>query len=114
MRFTVTEGGLQLGPDGCPVAADLHYEGPANQRRAKADTLSKVRLLCLACCILVAFTLLDHMFGQEWHPEQSVSTVRYTLFLYVLEKSWMTLRVVKADALSKACNLCAFFKWSPS
>lgn len=49
---------MQLGPDGCPVAANLHYEGPANQRRAKADTLSKVRLLCLACCILVAFTLL--------------------------------------------------------
>jgi len=33
-----------MGPDGCPTSADLRYEGPANQRRAKADPLSKVRL----------------------------------------------------------------------
>ncbi|KAK9837139.1 hypothetical protein WJX81_005845 [Elliptochloris bilobata] len=42
LRFSVASGGLQLGPDGCPLSAHLHYEGPANQRRGKADSLSKV------------------------------------------------------------------------
>jgi len=44
LRFALAGGGLDMGPDGCPTGADLRYEGPANQRRAKADTLSKVRL----------------------------------------------------------------------
>ena len=58
LRFSVLEGGLQLGPDGCPLSADLHYEGPANPRRGKADTLSKARQLwCLSRdCQLVAHT----------------------------------------------------------
>ena len=59
LRFSVLEGGLQLGPDGCPLSADLRYEDPANPRRGKADTLSKARQLwCLTLrdCHLVART----------------------------------------------------------
>lgn len=67
LRFSVLEDGLQLGPDGCPLSADLHYEGLANHRRGKADTLSKARqhwCLSFRDCQLMAF----HIFLIEVHP----------------------------------------------
>lgn len=41
LRFSVGDGGLSF-VGGRPVGADLKYEGPANQRRGRADALSKV------------------------------------------------------------------------
>ena len=41
LRFAVGERGLQI-QDGLPVAADLVYEGIANQRRGGADTMTKI------------------------------------------------------------------------
>eukprot|EP00897_Mesotaenium_endlicherianum_P004247 jgi/Mesen1/3850/ME000207S02868 len=41
LSFAIGDGGL-LFEDGRPVAADLHYRGPANQRRGGSDTLSKI------------------------------------------------------------------------
>ena len=50
LRFSVMDGGLSFGGSGggggvgggrLAVSADLKYEGPANQRRGRADALSK-------------------------------------------------------------------------
>jgi hypothetical protein len=41
LRFTIRGGGITLH-EGRPAGADLHYEGPANQRRGRADLISKV------------------------------------------------------------------------
>lgn len=41
LRFAVGKSGLQI-QDGLPVAADLVYEGIANQRRGGADTMTKI------------------------------------------------------------------------
>ena len=35
------QGGIEFH-DGGTAVADLHYEGPGNQRRGRADTLSKI------------------------------------------------------------------------
>eukprot|EP00775_Hariotina_reticulata_P010599 gene10599-10756_t len=43
LRFSIQEGGLMFNPkDGSPAGADLAYEGPANQRRGRADLMSKI------------------------------------------------------------------------
>jgi snurportin-1 len=42
LRFSIRSGGLLFNPDGSPAGADLAYEGPANQRRGRADVYSKV------------------------------------------------------------------------
>jgi len=43
LRFSIHDGGLMFNPkDGSPTGADLAYEGPANQRRGRADLLSKI------------------------------------------------------------------------
>lgn len=42
LRFSIRDGGMLLNPDGSPAGADLAYEGPANQRRGRADLISKV------------------------------------------------------------------------
>jgi snurportin-1 len=43
LRFSLRGAGLLFNPrDGAPAGADLAYEGPANQRRGRADSLSKV------------------------------------------------------------------------
>lgn len=53
LRFTLREGGIQFF-HGEPAGADLHFEGAGNQRRGRADTLSKVylfpQLILLAQC----------------------------------------------------------------
>ncbi|GFR46702.1 hypothetical protein Agub_g8321 [Astrephomene gubernaculifera] len=41
LRFSIRQGGITFH-EGRPVGADLHYEGPANQRRGRADTFSKI------------------------------------------------------------------------
>eukprot|EP00887_Chlorella_sp_A99_P000428 scaffold17.g428.t1 len=41
LRFAIGPGGFQFR-DGQPVGADLHFLGPANQRRGRADSLSKI------------------------------------------------------------------------
>jgi snurportin-1 len=47
LRFSVGEGGVAF-EGGRPAGADLKYEGPANQRRGRADALSKVLFQALA------------------------------------------------------------------
>jgi snurportin-1 len=42
LRFSIRSGGLLFHPDGSPAGADLAYEGPANQRRGRADVFTKV------------------------------------------------------------------------
>jgi snurportin-1 len=42
LRFSIRSGGLLFNTDGSPAGADLAYEGPANQRRGRADIYSKV------------------------------------------------------------------------
>jgi hypothetical protein len=42
LRFSIRSGGLLFNTDGSPAGADLAYEGPANQRRGRADVFSKV------------------------------------------------------------------------
>jgi snurportin-1 len=42
LRFRLGPGGVAAGPDGAPVGADLEYEGAANQRRGRADSLSRI------------------------------------------------------------------------
>jgi snurportin-1 len=42
LRFRLGPGGVVAGPDGAPVGADLEYEGAANQRRGRADPLSRI------------------------------------------------------------------------
>jgi snurportin-1 len=42
LRFSIRSGGLLFNADGSPAGADLAYEGPANQRRGRADVYSKV------------------------------------------------------------------------
>lgn len=43
LRFSIQGGGLSFSPtDGSPAGADLAYEGPANQRRGRADQFSKI------------------------------------------------------------------------
>eukprot|EP00882_Tetradesmus_deserticola_P007875 GHRQ01008289.1.p1 GENE.GHRQ01008289.1~~GHRQ01008289.1.p1 ORF type:complete len:253 (+),score=91.54 GHRQ01008289.1:440-1198(+) len=42
LRFSIRSGGLLFNVDGSPAGADLAYEGPANQRRGRADVFSKV------------------------------------------------------------------------
>lgn len=42
LRFSIRSGGLLFNADGSPAGADLAYEGPANQRRGRADMFSKV------------------------------------------------------------------------
>ncbi|KAF8073242.1 hypothetical protein HT031_000903 [Scenedesmus sp. PABB004] len=60
LRFSVRHGGVSLHPDGSPAGADLSYEGPANQRRGRADLISKIlfqaqaRLAPLRLAALVA------------------------------------------------------------
>lgn len=51
LRFTIRDGGVQF-LDGRPVGADLHYEGPASPRRARADPTSKVRVFPLSLLFL--------------------------------------------------------------
>jgi hypothetical protein len=47
LRFSLQDGGLSF-EGGRPAGADLKYEGPANQRRGRADALSKVVFQWLA------------------------------------------------------------------
>ncbi|WIA09803.1 hypothetical protein OEZ85_009178 [Tetradesmus obliquus] len=42
LRFSIRAGGLLFNADGSPAGADLAYEGPANQRRGRADVYTKV------------------------------------------------------------------------
>lgn len=42
LRFSIREGGILFNLDGSPAGADLAYEGPANQRRGRADLISKI------------------------------------------------------------------------
>lgn len=42
LRFSIREGGMLFNADGSPAGADLAYEGPANQRRGRADLISKI------------------------------------------------------------------------
>lgn len=41
LKFVVGPGGISF-QDGQPVGADLHFAGPANQRRGRADSISKI------------------------------------------------------------------------
>lgn len=41
LRFTIQAGGMYF-VNGKPQGADLKYEGPANQRRGRADLFSKI------------------------------------------------------------------------
>jgi snurportin-1 len=41
LRFTIRADGITFH-EGRPAGADLHYEGPANQRKGRADLISKV------------------------------------------------------------------------
>ncbi|GLC63873.1 hypothetical protein PLESTF_000092700 [Pleodorina starrii] len=41
LRFSIRQGGI-IFHEGRPAGADLHYEGPANQRRGRADSFSKI------------------------------------------------------------------------
>jgi snurportin-1 len=47
LRFSVGAGGLAF-QGGRPSGADLRFEGPANQRRGRADAFSKVLFQALA------------------------------------------------------------------
>lgn len=42
LRFSLRGQGLLFSPDGSPAGADMAYEGPTNQRRGRADLISKV------------------------------------------------------------------------
>eukprot|EP00878_Enallax_costatus_P019259 GHUV01020315.1.p1 GENE.GHUV01020315.1~~GHUV01020315.1.p1 ORF type:complete len:152 (+),score=36.50 GHUV01020315.1:257-712(+) len=42
LRFSIREDGMLFNMDGSPAGADLAYEGPANQRRGRADLISKI------------------------------------------------------------------------
>ena len=42
LRFSLLAGGFTFSAQGVPAGAELRYEGPANQRRGKADQLHKV------------------------------------------------------------------------
>ncbi|EFJ43250.1 hypothetical protein VOLCADRAFT_42782, partial [Volvox carteri f. nagariensis] len=47
LRFSIRQGGITFH-EGRPAGADLHYEGPANQRRGRADSFSKILFQRLA------------------------------------------------------------------
>ncbi|PSC69269.1 snurportin-1 [Micractinium conductrix] len=47
LKFNIGPGGIVF-QDGQPVGADLHFAGPANQRRGRADSASKILFQHLA------------------------------------------------------------------
>ena len=56
MRFSIRDGGLRFQDDEV-VGADLHFEGMGNQRRGRADTLSKVGITISCYCFVCRFLL---------------------------------------------------------
>ena len=48
VRFSIGEQGVSFTPEGGVAGADLKFESVANQRRGRADSLSKVRG-CAGC-----------------------------------------------------------------
>ncbi|GIL69574.1 hypothetical protein Vretifemale_497 [Volvox reticuliferus] len=57
LRFSIREGGI-IFHEGRPAGADLHYEGPANQRRGRADSFSKVLFQRLARTAPITVSML--------------------------------------------------------
>ncbi|KAL4439876.1 hypothetical protein ABPG75_002877 [Micractinium tetrahymenae] len=47
LKFVIGPGGITF-QDGQPTGADLHFAGPANQRRGRADSISKIIFQFLA------------------------------------------------------------------
>ncbi|GIL48596.1 hypothetical protein Vafri_5078 [Volvox africanus] len=57
LRFSIRQGGI-IFHEGRPAGADLHYEGPANQRRGRADSFSKVLFQRLARTAPITVSML--------------------------------------------------------
>ncbi|EIE25969.1 hypothetical protein COCSUDRAFT_27547 [Coccomyxa subellipsoidea C-169] len=64
LRFTIREGGLNLR-EGELVGADLHFEGPANQRRGRADLSSKIVFQHLARSNPITIGMLLEVSGHD-------------------------------------------------
>ena len=77
LKFALGPGGITF-VDGAPAGADLHFVGPANQRRGRADAFSKVR------------------HSVSWHVafiRHSLSQVELHLNIAILRLGWLSVVV---------------------
>lgn len=71
LRFTIRTGGIKMD-NSRPVLADLQFEGFANQRRGRADSISKILFQYNARRGLINFNkLFDEVGKQQNQPSKS-------------------------------------------